>query len=74
MNQELLILLVSINKTESNIRNELCRSRNTKNCSDIYCSNCLLQSIARGYTADLTNTARELAYEPRAISHLEISI
>lgn len=70
MNQELMILLLSVNDTYGATRYDLCRSNYiTTSCEPISCSNCLLQIMPIGYLAGLTNTARELAYEPRTNSN-----
>lgn len=74
MNQELMILLISFNEASNDIRSVLCSSNDIQRCQLIYCSNCLLQDISRGYTVDLTNTARELAYEPRTNSNTQFLV
>ena len=74
MNQELMILLVSFNEASSNTRHALCRSEKVQGCWYVSCNNCLLQDMSRGYTADLTNTARELAYEPRTNSNTQFPV
>ena len=65
MNQELMILLVSLNEASSDARHGICQNSATTKCVHITCNNCLLQIRPREYTLDLINTARELAYEPR---------
>ena len=70
MNQELLI---SLNEASSNTRHVLCRS-NEIQCQYVFCNNCLLQEMYKGYTVDLTNTARELAYEPRTNSNTQFPV
>ena len=74
MNQELMILLVSFNEVSSNTRHVLCRSNEIQRCRYVSCSNCLLQDMSREYTVDLTNTARELAYEPRTNSNTQFPV
>ena len=69
MNQELLILLVSLNEATKDNKHDLCRSNEIVECGHVKCINCPLQIIPRGYTVDLINTARELAYEPRTNSN-----
>ena len=69
MNQELMILLISVNEANWTTRQTLCRSKHIAKCKYVSCSNCSLQTILRGYTVDLTNTAIELIYEPRTISN-----
>ena len=69
MNQKLMILLVSLNEASSDARYGVCRSSEILECDHVQCNNCPLQSTPRGYTLDLTNTARELAYEPRTNSN-----
>lgn len=74
MNQKLMILLVSFNEASSDIRSFLCSSNDIQRCHHIYCGNCLLQDMPRGYTVDLTNTARELAYEPKTNSNTQFPV
>ena len=69
MNQKLMILLVSLNEISGDTRHDLCRSKHIAKCKYVSCNNCPLQSTPREYTLDLTNTARELAYEPRTNSN-----
>ena len=64
-----MILLVSLNEASS-----LCKSNIIQKCHFIYCGNCLLQDMSKGYTVDLTNTARELAYEPRTNSNTQFPV
>ena len=74
MNQELMILLISLDEASSNTRHILCRSNGIQRCRLIHCSNCLLQAFTGGYPVDLTNTARELAYEPRTNSNTQFPV
>ena len=74
MNQELMILLISLNEASSDIRNVLCNSDAIQKCHRIRCSNCSLQTISIGYPVNLTNTARELAYEPRTNSNTQFPV
>lgn len=69
MNQELIILLVSVNEAAKDIRHSLCKSNEFAKCTHVSCCNCPLQCVPRGYTVDIANTARELAYEPRTNSN-----
>ena len=69
MNQELMILLVSVNEATKDNGHDLCRSIEMLECAHVQCINCPLQIMPRGYTVDLINTARELAYEPRTNSN-----
>ena len=69
MNQELMILLVSVNEANGNTRHTLCRSNDISSCEHVSCSDCLLQIMPVGYLVGITNTARELAYEPRTNSN-----
>ena len=69
-----MILLVSLNEASSYVRYELCRSNIPTKCDHVECSNCLLKIMPRGYTVDLTNTARELAYEPRTNSNTQFPV
>ena len=65
-----MILLVSVNEANGVTKHDLCRSNYmTTSCEHISCSNCMLQIMPVGYLVDLTNTARELAYEPRTNSN-----
>ena len=74
MNQKLMILLVSLNEATKDNRHDLCRSSEILECEYIECNNCPLQIMPRGYTVDLTNTARELAYEPRTNSNTQFPV
>lgn len=74
MNQELMILLVSFNEVNGDTRRDLCLSKLMAKCKYVSCSNCSLQTIPRGYPVDLTNTARELAYEPRTNSNTQFPV
>lgn len=74
MNQELMILLVSFNEASGDTRRDLCLSKHIAKCRYVACNNCLLQDMPRGYTVDLTNTARELAYEPRTNSNTQFPV
>ena len=74
MNQELMILLVSLNEVSGDTRHDLCRSSEISECEYIECINCPLRFMPRGYTVDLTNTARELAYEPRTNSNTQFPV
>ena len=69
MNQELMILLISFNEVSGDTRRDLCQKNYILECNHVECSNCLLRIMPVGYTVDLTNTARELAYEPRTNSN-----
>ena len=69
MNQKLMILLVSVNEANGATRHDLCRSNRITSCKHVSCSNCLLQIMHVGYLVGITNTARELAYEPRTNSN-----
>lgn len=74
MNQELMILLVSVNEANGATRHDLCRSNYITGCEHISCNNCLLHIMPEGYTIDLINTARELAYEPRTNSNTQFPV
>ena len=74
MNQELMILLVSLNEVSGDTRHNLCLSRHVASCKHVWCNNCLLQIMPVGYPVDLTNTARELAYEPRTNSNTQFPV
>ena len=74
MNQKLMILLVSLNEATKDNRYDLCRCSEIPECDHVQCNNCPLQSMPRGYTLDLINTARELAYEPRTNSNTQFPI
>ena len=69
MNQELMILLISVNEAAKTPRQGLCRNAGITKCKHVSCYDCMLNATPKGYTVDLTNTARELAYEPRTISN-----
>ena len=69
MNQKLMILLVSVNEANGATRHDLCRSNHITSCKHVSCSDCLLQIMHVGYLVGITNTARELAYEPRTNSN-----
>ena len=71
MNQKLMILLASLNEANDATRFNLCR---ITGCEYVSCSDCLLQIMPVGYTVDLTNTARELAYEPRTNSNTQFPV
>ena len=64
-----MILLVSLNEANKDNRHDLCRTSKILECEYVKCINCPLQIMPRGYIVDLTNTARELAYEPRTNSN-----
>ena len=74
MNQELLILLVSFNEATKDTRHDLCQTSEILECEHVKCINCPLQIMPRGYTVYLTNTARELAYEPRTNSNTQFPV
>lgn len=74
MNQELMILLISFNEATKDNKHDLCLSSDTLKCTHVECINCPLQMMPRGYTVDLTNTARELAYEPRTNSNTQFPV
>lgn len=74
MNQELMILLVSFNEVNGDTRRNLCQRNDILECDHVECSNCILQIMPRGYTVDLTNTARELAYEPRTNNNTQFPV
>lgn len=74
MNQKLMILLVSLNEATKDNRHDLCRTSKIPGCDYVECINCPLQTMPRGYTVDLTNTARELAYEPRTNSNTRFPV
>lgn len=76
MNQKLMILLISLNEATGDNRHDLCQSGNIHilKCKCVKCINCPLQTMPRGYTVDLTNTARELAYEPRTNSNTQFPV
>ena len=75
MNQELMILLVSVNEANDATKHDLCRNNYyITSCEHISCINCPLQIMPRGYPLDLTNTARELAYEPRTNSNTQFPV
>lgn len=74
MNQKLMILLVSLNEATEDNRHDLCQSSDILKCKCVECNNCPLQSMPRGYTLDLINTARELAYEPRTNSNTQFPV
>lgn len=74
MNQELLILLISFNEATKDNGHDLCRSSEILECDHVQCINCPLQIMPRGYTVDLSNTARELAYEPRTNSNTQFPV
>ena len=69
-----MILLVSLNEATKDNGFDLCRSSEILECDHVSCSNCPLQIMSRGYTLDLTNTARELAYEPRTNSNTQFPV
>ena len=69
-----MILLVSFNEVSSDNRRDFCQRNDILECDHVECSNCLLQIMPRGYTVDLTNTARELAYEPRTNSNTQFPV
>ena len=64
-----MILLVSLNEATKDNRHDLCRNSKILECYHVQCINCPLQIMPRGFTVDLINTARELAYEPRTNSN-----
>ena len=74
MNQKLMILLVSLNEATKDKMHDLCQSIEILECDHVQCINCPLQIMPRGYTVDLTNTARELAYEPRTNSNTQFPV
>ena len=74
MNQKLMILLVSLNEVSGGTRHDLCLSNRITSCEHVRCNNCMLQSMPEGYPVDLTNTARELAYEPRTNSNTQFPV
>lgn len=74
MNQKLMILLISLNEVSDDTKCDLCRSSEILECDHVECINCPLQIISRGYTLDLTNTAKELAYEPRTNSNTQFPV
>ena len=74
MNQELMILLISFNEATKDTRHGLCTNNDTSRCKYVSCYNCPIQNTSRGYTVDLTNTARELAYEPRTNSNTQFPV
>ena len=74
MNQKLMILLVSLNEATKDNRHDLCQSSEILECDHVQCINCPLQMMSGGYTLDLTNTARELAYEPRTNSNTQFPV
>ena len=69
-----MILLVSLNEATKDNRHDLCRSNEILECDHVQCNNCPLQIMSRGYPLDLTNTARELAYEPRTNSSTQFPV
>lgn len=74
MNQELMILLVSVNEANGATRHDLCRSNHITSCEHVSCRNCLLQIMPVGHIVGLINTARELAYEPRTNSNTQFPV
>ena len=73
MNQELMILLVSLNEATKD-NNDLCQSSEILECDHVQCINCPLQIMSRGYTLNLINTARKLTYEPRTNSNTQFPV
>ena len=69
-----MILLVSLNEANDATKFDLCRSNHITICKHVSCSNCLLHIMPVGYTVDLINTARELAYEPRTNSNTQLPV
>ena len=74
MNQELMILLVSVNEATKTPRQSLCINAGITKCKHVFCCDCMLNATPKGYSVDLTNTARELAYEPRTNSNTQFPV
>ena len=69
MNQELMILLVSVNEAAKTTRQGLCGNAGITKCKHVYCYDCMLNATPRWYSVALTNTIRELTYESRTVSN-----